>query len=512
MDILERIIESLTSDEVRRFKILSNRFKADEKKKLLVLFDAIRSGDFSETEDDVITQFYGSTESKAKNSYYRLRNKLLSNLEKSLLFYHFNYKNSIESYSNIQLYILMRERGLYKEAYHNLKKAEKVATEYDQFTLLEVIYDEMVMLAAQYEVDIEAVIQKRRENQKKLDLIRGNREILGMVTQQLMKRNYSRSKRSETVIETLEEVKRQLEEHKDIFQSTSGKTLILKTVVSILIQKSAYDELGEYVKQTFEDFEQNGLFNKENHHTRLMLRIWRINSLQKLLRLDDAGKEIELLHTDLLMYDRQNFNELSFHYYAPKVYNLKLMGELDEAGEVLKEALHHKEILQNELHELYMLISLSDQYFSQGLHSKAADVIRKIKAHSGVGYLDEELRFYVAIFEIVNLFEARAYQDAQKLNKALRKRYKHFLKDEFYSKAQKFLELVVRLINAELEGKKVFLKAAYKNFIETFPKSEIGENQIILYEVYLLSKLSEEKSYYELLCEEVKTKLPIKSE
>lgn len=512
MDILERIIESLTSDEVRRFKILSNRFKADEKKKLLVLFDAIRSGDFEETEEDVITQFYGSTESKAKNSYYRLRNKLLSNLEKSLLFYHFNYKNSIESYSNIQLYILMRERGLYKEAYHNLKKAERVAIDYDQFTLLEVIYDEMVMMAAQYEVDIEAVILKRRENQKKLDLIRGNREILGMVTQQLMKRNYSRSKRSETVIETLEEVKRQLEEHKDIFQSTSGKMLILKTVVSILIQKSAYDELGEYVKRTYEEFEQNGRFNKENHHTRLMLRIWRINSLQKLLQLEEAGKEIERLYTDLQMYDKQNFNELSFHYYAPKVYNLKLMGELDEAGEVLKEALRHKEILQNELHELYMLISLSDQYFSQKLHSKAADMIRRIKAHAGVGYLDEELRFYVAIFEIVNLFEARAYEEAQKLNKALRKRYKTFLKDDFYTKAQKFLELVVRLITAEIEGKKVFLKAAYKNFVETYPKSEIGENHIILYEVYLQSKLSEEKSYYELLCEEVKTKLPITNE
>jgi len=218
------------------------------------------------------------------------------------------------------------------------------------------------------------------------------------------------------------------------------------------------------------------------------------------------------LYGDLLMYDRQNFNELSFHYYAPKVYNLKLMGELDEAGEVLKEAIRHKEILQNELHELYMMISLADQYFSQELHSKSADVIRKIKEHSGVGYLDEELRFYVAIFEIVNLFEARAYEDALKLNKVLRKRYKNFIKDDFYGKAQKFLELVVRLITAATEGKKVFLKAAYKNFIETYPKSEIGDNQIILYEVYLLSKLSEEKSYYELLCEEVKNKLPIPSE
>ena len=122
MDILERIIENLTSDEVRRFKILSNRFKADEEKKLLVLFDAIRAGNFKEVEADIVTQLYGAVNARTKNTYYRLRNKLLSNLEKSLLFYHYNYKNSIESLSNLQLSMLYHERGLYREAFYSLKK------------------------------------------------------------------------------------------------------------------------------------------------------------------------------------------------------------------------------------------------------------------------------------------------------------------------------------------------------------------------------------------------------
>ena len=507
MDILERIIENLTSDEVRRFKILSNRFKADEEKKLLVLFDAIRSGDFKESEKEVITQFYGDTSAKAKNSYYRLRNKLLSNLEKSLLFYHFNYKNSIESYSNIQLSILFRERGLYREAFYNLKKAEKVATEYDQFNVLEVIYDEMVKLSAHFEVDIESVIERRKENLKKIEVLRANSEVLGMITQQLMRRNYSRSKRSESVIETLEQVKQHLEEHKDIFQSISGKIMILKTVVSILIQKSAYEELGEFVKDTFEDFKANKLFNQENHTTRLMLRIWRINSLQKLLRLDEAQEEIELLYADLLMYKKQNFKELAFHYYAPKVYNLKLMGELDLAGETLKEAFRQKEILQNEVHELYLLISLADQYFSQELYVKVIEVVKKIRTHPRVNFLDEELRFYVSIFEIVNLYEAGLYSRASTAYKRLRKTYKHFLKDEFYTKGRKFLELVMRLNTAAIEGKKVFLKSAYRQFTEQFQTSEIGDNQIILYEVYLYSRLEPGKSYYELLCEEVRNRM-----
>ena len=125
MDILEQIIENLTSDEVRRFKILSNRFKADEEKKLIVLFDAIRAGNYGAIEEEMVIQFYGDMSHNSKNNYYRLRNKLLNNLEKSLLFYHFNYKNTLEAYSTLQLSMLLEERGLYKETYYYLKKAER---------------------------------------------------------------------------------------------------------------------------------------------------------------------------------------------------------------------------------------------------------------------------------------------------------------------------------------------------------------------------------------------------
>jgi len=502
VDILERIIENLTSDEVRRFKILSNRFKADEEKKLLVLFDAIRAGDFKENEEEVIRQFYGNTSAKSKNSYYRLRNKLLSNLEKSLLFYHFNYKNSIESLSNIQLAILFRERGLYREAFHNLKKAEKVALKQDQFNVLEVIYDEMVKLAVNYEVDIESVLERRRENLKKIESLRAISEVLGMVHQQLTRRNYSRSRRSESVIDTLENIKNQLEEHKDIFQSPSGKVMILKTVVTILIQKSAYNELVEYVKETFEHFEENKLFNKENHPIRLTMRVWRINALLKMLRLKEAREDIMLLRDEIKMYKKQNFNEYAFYFYGNNAYTLKLLGELDKAAQTLKEAFSHKEIFQNEVYELYLLLSLADQYFSQHEFEKAAEVLKKITAHKGFSYLDEEVRLYIKIFEVVNSFEAGNYQYAEQCFKAIKKSFRSLLKDDFYQKPKKFLEILMRLNSAAMEGRKVFLKAAYRNFVSDFPASEIGDNQIILYEVYLKSKL-EEKSYYKLLCEEV---------
>ncbi|MEO1451907.1 MAG: hypothetical protein AAFV07_20415, partial [Bacteroidota bacterium] len=421
------------------------------------------------------------TSPKSRNSYYRLRNKLLSNLEKSLLFYHFNYKNSIESYSNIQLSILLRERGLYREAYYNLKKAEKVALEYDQFNVLEVIYDEMVKLASKVEVDIDKVIVRRKENLKKIEILRANSEILGMVTQQLTKRNYARSKKTHSVIEMLEQIKQRLEEHADIFHSMSGQLMIMKTVASILIQKSAYRELALYSQKTFEELDKAKRFNRENHPNRLMLRIWRINSLQKLLDIPEAETEVAALKKDLGMYQRQNFNEYAFHYYAAKVYNLKLSGRLKEAAQTLDEAFTHKEILQDPSLELFLLISRADQYFSQEAFDDCLGIIDAIKGHAAFQYLDRELQFYVEVFAVVTRYEAGLHPEVAKSARSLRKKFKALLKDEFYAKAGKFLDLILRLNEAAMTGKKVFIKAAYRNFVKDFPRAEIGDNQIILY-------------------------------
>lgn len=502
MDILERIIENLTSDEVRRFKILSNRFKADEEKKLLILFDAIRAGNYKEIEPVIIKQLYGSIDARTKNTYYRLRNKLLNNLEKSLLFYHYNYKNSIESLSNLQLSMLYHERGLYREAFYSLKKAEKVALEQDQFQILEVIYSQMVQLAVHHTVSIDQVIQKRRINQEKIDFLRANQEVLGMVTQSLMRRNFSRSKSSSTLIETLETIQSQLEEHKDLFQSASGRIMVLRTVVSILIQKSAWTNLAIYTEQVFDEFQTETIFNADNHPTRLMLLIWRINALHKLLRLEDAAPVIDQLGKDLKLFKRQNFHEFAFHYYAAKAFNLKYNGELQEAGQVINQSLSNPEVNFHPTNEIYLLISLADQQFCKEEFTQAVQTIHTLESHPGASHLDEELMLFIQIFKAIILFESNEQEKTRKQIRFLRKKFKKLLKDDFYAKADRFIELILRLHTAQKEGKRMMLRAAYEGFLKEFDRSEIGGNEIIMYELYLRSKVEEDKSYYQLLTRE----------
>ncbi|MEZ4685702.1 MAG: hypothetical protein R3B47_06440 [Bacteroidia bacterium] len=85
------------------------------------------------------------------------------------------------------------------------------------------------------------------------------------------------------------------------------------------------------------------------------------------------------------------------------------------------------------------------------------------------------MQFYLAIFELVNGFEAKNYGFVESQYKRFKKKYKTQLKDEYYTKAQRFVDLILRLNTAAIEGKKVFLNSAYKRFTTEFPVSEVSD-------------------------------------
>ncbi|TAE55463.1 MAG: hypothetical protein EAZ89_05600, partial [Bacteroidetes bacterium] len=257
---------------------------------------------------------------------------------------------------------------------------------------------------------------------------------------------------------------------------------------------------SEYARQALIDFEQT----RETHPTRLMLRIWRINSLQKLLDLSEAATEIEALGEDLALYNRQNYAEFAFHYYARKAYNLKLNGHWTEASAVLDEAFNQREILRNEAYELYLLISRADQQFCYGSYPEAEATVAQILQHSAYGAADEGLRLYIRIFELVNVFETGNMPGADALSEDIRRNFRTLLRDEDYTRAARFLDIMQRMITARSEGKNISLRAAWRNFTEAIPRSEVGDNSIILYELYLRSLLPGEPSYRDLLTAMVK--------
>lgn len=499
MDILESVIKDLTSDEVRRFKILSNRFKADEEKKLIILFDAIRSEEFEGREDGVIELLYKEVSAKTKNSFYRLRNKLLDNLEKSLVFYHFKYKDSIHAYYDIQLSILYRERGNYEVSHYWLRKAEKKAEAMDQFNILELIYGEYVNLALKdIKLNIDSVLERRKANFEKLKIHRKNTEVIAIITQKLKRSNFQRS--AESVVDMLDALRKRLEETADIFHSGEGKLLIFRTVGTMLLQKKAFDQLVDYLVETIEDFEKHKLFTNDNHANRLMMRLWLVIGLYKQHKFSTSWEQMDILEEEMKMYSRQNYYTYLFNYYNMRIQLLKCLGREVDASLLVDEALKEKHITNKPGNKLYLLRSKADSCFNREQYNESIAILQEVMSMADFEDLDDEVKMYIGIFELVNRCEIEDYASVDTTMKEFRKTYRKVLKLEDQKGTNRFLEIVQRMADAGLNGRKVSWRQAYNSYMEMHVDTELGGNQIIQYDLFLRSK-AEGVPYYQLFSE-----------
>ena len=91
MDILNKIIQSLNKEEVRFFKLYSNRILSNETRKDLLLFDFIRKNGEDYNENKIFKKLYNKN---SKNHFYRLKNRVAEDLNKSITIQH--YSNSEE--------------------------------------------------------------------------------------------------------------------------------------------------------------------------------------------------------------------------------------------------------------------------------------------------------------------------------------------------------------------------------------------------------------------------------
>ena len=117
MNLLQEVVLSLNKEESRFFKLYAGRTNTKDERKDLILFDYIKKSD-TINEDKISNKLYG----KNKNAFYRLKNRLLTDLNKSLLLQHLNNEEDFSILQNILLSRVFRQKQKNKVAEVYLKK------------------------------------------------------------------------------------------------------------------------------------------------------------------------------------------------------------------------------------------------------------------------------------------------------------------------------------------------------------------------------------------------------
>ena len=153
---LETIIDSLSKEEVRFFKLFLNRTVSASRKDV-DLFDLLRKkrGDYKTK--DLLKKLNTSA-----GNYYTLKNRLYHELNNSMVWQHIWKDQQSKSFSFVLLSRVYKNKGELELSFNYLKKAEKEAIDSDLYEILSIIYSEVLQLSHELiSIDVDYYIEQK---------------------------------------------------------------------------------------------------------------------------------------------------------------------------------------------------------------------------------------------------------------------------------------------------------------------------------------------------------------
>lgn len=240
------IIRTLTKEEVRHFKLFlkrSNIKVADAP--VSQLFDSFRKN--KDKNDKTIHK--EKFKHLKVNAFYRLKNRMLVDVKKSLLVLNYNKDDRIL----ILNYLILAEIFLYKSqfeiTYDFLSKAEKKAKEQELYSVLETIYEQMIALSHHYfDLPLLEIIKKKKAVNEKKNEINAINDMLAEVMWRLQKSNYG--VKGMDIKDVLDNIKKKLDNIELLEQSPSLRIQMQKSIRMMLLQKGDFSSLHIYLSET----------------------------------------------------------------------------------------------------------------------------------------------------------------------------------------------------------------------------------------------------------------------
>jgi len=484
MDVLNEIILGLNKQEIRFFKIYSARFSSNENRKDIDLFDRIRKERGQFDEQAAITALYPDGK---KNPYYRLKNRLKSDLCKSLMVQHFENEDVTHA---INLYNLARyymTRDLFPLAVHFLRKAEKRAIEVENLELLDLIYSEFIRLSQEMlSINPETYILKRQENGERTKTIRQVDDILATVKYKLkITQNFSPV--DNPVVDMLQETVRKLADNRELKESPALRLKIYQAVSQILLQRHDYHNLEDYIRTTYAEFEQEGLFSRANHQTKLQMLTYMANALFKTGKSEESLEWADRLKDGMEEFGRLHYDRFLFFYYNSLVINYSKV-DMPRAISILQELEHNDQLKGTQFYIVFVYLNLAIFHFDMGEYKESIRRLNQLYHHDRFDDTAGPLKFRIAILEILIRIELGDTDFLEYRMKQVRRDFSDQLKNDENARDRLLLDLIrdIFLKGMAVRGKE--LTARIRKFVKSSsPRTDDAE--LVNYNGWLERKL-----------------------
>lgn len=484
MDILNQLISSMTKEEIRFFKLYTGRTGSEEERKDIQLFDYIRDHEENYNEGKIFQKLYGKSD---KNSFYRLRHRLLDEVNKSLLLQHFEEDDTMSIHhllSRVRFFFLKRN---FSPALFFLKKAESSALRIENYELLDIIYGEYIKLSHELmNIDPEEYIAKRKENYSHLTSHRQINDVMAAVAYRV-KISQNFSEEQNPILELLEKTVNDFLLDKKISNSPKLKLSIYGAVSQVLLQKRDYVTLEKYLLETYKNFSRQKIFGKENHKVKLQMLTYIVNAFFKNKKVRKSLEYAEKLRLAMEEYGRAFYEQFLFFYYNSLVINYSVIDK-DKAISLLEEFKENEKLKKSPFYELFVFLNLAILWFDKKEYHKSVKNLNLLYFHPNYKNADISLRFKIEVAELIIRYELGDYDFLENKISRLEKDFEDQLKSSH--RERELISILKKLPYAENISRDKVLQEQIKRFLLSNKNTSVDDSEIIKYNEWLNEQLT----------------------
>ena len=497
MDKLKEIVDTLSREDRKEFRIFINRQKNKKDRKDRDLFDLLQA-DRELHSDELLKKLYPDNNRQA---YHALRKRLFRHLTDFIVLKRIEDDTTTAAsvMGLISLSQFLFDKNADRLAWEFIRKAERTATNSEQHDLLNSVYNLQITQAhSEYGDPLEQIIVKYRENKSLADEDERANMAYSLIKQQL---NEVRLQGKEIDFDNI--VQEVLEEHQ-LFQAMAKRPGMLYKVISILrsaiLAKKDYFSFEPYLIVQYEKMNREVGFSRNHHYYQVSLLYMIAHVLYRNKKFEKSIQYLRNLHEHLEAYNKSLHQRFYPRYALLLAANNTYLGRNQEAVDILVQISSDKQVRLQPSDELNIQLNLSVYYFQQEQFRDANRSLIKI------GHTDKwcekkmgkEWVLRKNMVEMLVQYELGNDDIAENRIRSMERQFGEFFKNPAYQRVRKFLELVRIVINKPMEvSSPAFFERVEKSF--EFVPGEREDLLAIGFYAWLKSKMVQQPYYGVLL-------------
>lgn len=501
MDKLQELVNTLSEDDKKEFRIFINRQKSKKQRKDLDLFELIAE---QTPAKEIQLKLYKTPN---KVAYHTLRKRLLKHLTDFIVLKQIDYDttatSSIAGLISLSSYLFKNQSD--ELGWRFLNKAEQTAIDNEQYELLNNIYLlQLEQSESEFAPEVDSIYKKWQTNKQ---LVNENEKT--SIAYNFIKREINEvilKGEDKDLNKIIDKLLKKYGINDLVFQRPEILYKVLDLTRRVMLSKKDFYNFEPYVIRMYDELIAQHGFSKKNHYYKIHILYMIAHILYRNRRFEASNEYLKQMHEAMLAYNKAYYKKFYPKYIMLSAANYTYLNQNDKSISILES------ITENTLKklpvedQLNIKMNLIIYYGNAGNYKLSNKIVHSIN-HSD-NWLTKKMGIEwvlkKSMIEIMIQYELENYEIALNRIRAFERSFSKLFKHPLYARANLFIQKVKIIINnPEIIKDKTFIDEVISSLVKI--PSEQEDLQAMAYYSWLKAKMLNQ-NYYEVLLDVANTR------